>query len=182
MPAPRRIGQDAGAVLQMDCGPNRSDASLQYVVELDWQVEATLEHPAYLNFELDGRAFDGTPINGLVAGTAGHTRAYLTTPAQHRLVVKIHVTDAGVLTVKNLKITTAHCGVFRRDFQNGVVFVNATNEPRILSAEDARGFLQRSGLKRIAGKLDPEVNNGKPVLDSLALPAADALVLLADSL
>jgi hypothetical protein len=166
----------------MDCGLNRSGASLQYVVEFDWQVEATLEHPAYLNFELDGRAFDGTPINGLVAGTAGHTRTHLTVPAQHHLVVKIHVTDAGVLTVKNLKITTAHCGVFRRDFQNGVVFVNATNEPRTLSAEDVRGPFRRTGPRRIAGKLDPEVNNGKPVQGSLALPAADALVLLADSL
>lgn len=164
----------------MDCGENATGAPLQYVLELDWLVEETLEHPAYANFELGGRSFDGTSLNGLVAGTKGHSRLHVTVAARQHLNVKIHVTDAGVLTVRNVRITSAHCGVFRRDFQNGVVFVNATAEPRALRAEDLKGAFGRTGLRRIAGKLDPEVDDGTPVADGLVLPAADALVLIAD--
>jgi hypothetical protein len=180
-PGLSRVGKDAGKELRMDCGVNASAAPLQYVLDLDWQIEETLANPAYVNFEVDGRPFDGTSINGLVAGTKGHTRVHVTIAPRRHLIVKIHVTAAGVLAATNVKIASAHCGVFRRDFQNGVVIVNATNEARLLAVEDLEGPFNRTGLKRIAGKLDRQTNNGMPMQGGLALPAADAIVLLAAS-
>lgn len=174
-----RIGKEAGRELRMDCGVNPSDAPRQYVLEFDWRVEETLQFPAEVGYEIGQGGYDGGPINGVVAGTSGHTRVHVTIPGKRHVSIVIRVLDVGALSVKNLKITSARCGVYRRDFENGVVFVNATNEPRTLDARDLAGTFNRTGLKRIAGRLDREVNNGQPVRGSLALPAADAVVLLA---
>jgi hypothetical protein len=177
-----RVGNRNGKELRMDCGKNTLGRPLQYVLEFDWSVEETLQSWSAVGYEFGDGRFDWTPINGLVSGTTGHTRVHVTVPGGQHLDIVIVVKDTGVLAVKNLTVSTAHCGVFRRDFQNGVVLVNATNEPRTLQMKELQGALQRTGLKRIAGRLDKETNNGKPVQGSLNLQAADAVVLCADSL
>lgn len=59
-------------------------------------------------------------------------------------------------------------GVWRRDFQNGVVLVNPTSETRTVTVG--------SGLRRLAGKQDPAVNNGSAVSQVTVRPK-DGLVL-----
>jgi len=58
--------------------------------------------------------------------------------------------------------------VWRRDFQNGVVLVNPTTRSRTVNVEP--------GLRRIAGKQDPGVNNGSAV-SQLTLQPKDGVVL-----
>ncbi len=59
-------------------------------------------------------------------------------------------------------------GVWRRDFENGVVLVNPTNVARTVAVEP--------GLRRLAGKQDPAVNNGSAVI-RMTLPPKDGIVL-----
>jgi len=59
-------------------------------------------------------------------------------------------------------------GVWRRDFQHGVVLVNPTAEARTITLE--------TGLRRLAGKQDAAVNNGAPVSE-LTLAPRDGIVL-----
>jgi hypothetical protein len=59
-------------------------------------------------------------------------------------------------------------GIWRRDFQNGVVLVNPTIETRTVNVEP--------GLRRLAGKQDPVANNGSAV-GRLTLQPKDGIVL-----
>ena len=59
-------------------------------------------------------------------------------------------------------------GIWRRDFQNGVVLVNPTTGTRTVNVEP--------GLRRLAGKQDPGVNNGSAV-GQLTLRPKDGIVL-----
>lgn len=61
-------------------------------------------------------------------------------------------------------------GVFRRDFEHAVVLVNPRGNGR-------RTVTLESGLVRIAGVQDPEVNNGQPVT-TVTLEDADGIILL----
>jgi hypothetical protein len=63
-------------------------------------------------------------------------------------------------------------GVWRRDFERGVVLVNPTGEARSVTVE--------RGLKRLSGSQDPAVNSGAPA-GELRLPAKDGIVLRRDS-
>jgi len=58
---------------------------------------------------------------------------------------------------------------FRRDFQNGTVFVNATSVPRTFSTNGT--------FRRIKGTQDP-VNDGSSVGSQLTIPAHDAAILV----
>jgi len=82
--------------------------------------------------------------------------------------------------LSNFKIHQADAGVFRRDFEHGIVLVNATNEEKTISLSDIKGGLGRTNLRRIKGQLDPATNNGRPVSEAITLKAHDALILLAD--
>jgi Hypothetical glycosyl hydrolase family 15 len=59
-------------------------------------------------------------------------------------------------------------GVWRRDFQNGVVLVNPTSETRTVNVE--------SGLRRLAGTQDPAVNSGSAV-SQVSIRPKDGIVL-----
>jgi hypothetical protein len=59
-------------------------------------------------------------------------------------------------------------GVWRRDFQNGVVLVNPTILSRTVTIE--------SGLRRLAGTQDPSVNDGA-VVSQVTLRPKDGIVL-----
>jgi hypothetical protein len=59
--------------------------------------------------------------------------------------------------------------VFRRDFQNGTVFVNATSVRRTISTNGT--------FRRIKGTQDP-INDGSPVGTQLTLPPYDAAILV----
>jgi hypothetical protein len=59
-------------------------------------------------------------------------------------------------------------GVWRRDFEHGVVLVNPTSETRTFAVEP--------GLRRLAGRQDPAVNDGS-VVRQVTLRSKDAIVL-----
>jgi hypothetical protein len=59
-------------------------------------------------------------------------------------------------------------GVWRRDFENGVVLVNPTAVPRTVRLEP--------GLRRLAGKQDPAINNGSEAA-RLTVESKDGIVL-----
>jgi hypothetical protein len=59
--------------------------------------------------------------------------------------------------------------VFRRDFENGTVFVNATSVPRTVSTNGT--------FRRIKGTQDP-VNDGSSVGSQLTIPAYDSAILV----
>ena len=67
-------------------------------------------------------------------------------------------------TKKNLT-----AGVWRRDFENGVVLVNSTDQPRKVELKEE--------LERIRGAQAPDVNDGS-VATSVTLAASDGLLLL----
>jgi len=61
-----------------------------------------------------------------------------------------------------------HEEIWRRDFENGVVLLNPTNETRMVTLEP--------GLRRLAGKQDAAVNDGSAVT-RLTLRPKDGIVL-----
>lgn len=65
--------------------------------------------------------------------------------------------------------TTVQEGVWRRDFENGIVLVNSTSADRSYILED--------GYEKIKGIQDTKTNSGKNV-GSVNLPAQDGIILL----
>ena len=65
--------------------------------------------------------------------------------------------------------TTIQEGVWRRDFKDGLVFVNSTDTTRKVTLE--------TGFEKIKGDQDPDVNTGK-VVGSISIPAHDGIILL----
>ena len=61
-------------------------------------------------------------------------------------------------------------GVYRRDFDNAVVLVNPRGNGKSVVTVEA-------GLRRLQGRQDPGVNNGK-VADSITLADGDGIVLI----
>jgi hypothetical protein len=58
--------------------------------------------------------------------------------------------------------------VWRRDFAHGVVLVNPTSETRTIAIEP--------GLRRLAGRQDPAVNDGS-IAKQVTLRSKDGIVL-----
>jgi len=73
------------------------------------------------------------------------------------------------INVLNLANRNIVAGVWRRDFQNGVVLVNSTSEPRTVN------FGQE--LEHLHGSQAPDVNDGS-VTQSVTLPPNDGVILL----
>ena len=61
-------------------------------------------------------------------------------------------------------------GVYRREFENGVVLVNPNAQEVTLNITEA--------LVRFKGPQAPMINNGKSVDSTLTLPARDGIILL----
>lgn len=60
-------------------------------------------------------------------------------------------------------------GIWRRNFQRGIVFVNSTNQPKRVQLED--------GFEKILGTQDTQINNGK-LIGTITVPANDGIILL----
>jgi hypothetical protein len=84
------------------------------------------------------------------------------------------------VAIDNIRLINGTGGVFRRDFENGVVLVNPTPGPITVAASEIAGTLRRTGLRRIAGVQDPSWNTGASVTQAVTLPSGDAIILLAD--
>jgi hypothetical protein len=92
----------------------------------------------------------------------------------------LNVPRFGSVELSNLRISFADCGVYRRDFEHGIVLVNASNEEKTISLNEIKGGLNRSNIRRIRGRYDTQTNSGTPITGSLVLAPHDAIVLLAD--
>jgi len=86
----------------------------------------------------------------------------------------------GTVAIDNIELIRGSGGVYRRDFENGIVLVNPTPESQTLSRAQIRGPLQRLGIKRIRGDQAPAWNDGSAVTAGLTLPPGDGIILLAD--
>ena len=60
-------------------------------------------------------------------------------------------------------------GVWRRDFQYGIVLVNPATSAVTVTVE--------AGFKRLKGTQDPAVNDGAPVANVISVPAKDGIIL-----
>lgn len=148
------------------------DGPCQLIIEFDWDVTETLSVPLGIR-AVHGTNTDRIWIKDPVAGVEGHERIHVTLKPGERGVFEFDPIDSGKMVLSNLRVVSAHAGLFRRDFEHGIVLVNATREPKTLQ-------IGRPGVTRISGVLDPDTNNGSAVVGEITIPAADAIVLLAE--
>ncbi len=175
------VGKRAAKEYRIDCGVNRSAESRQYTFDFDWRIVETLDKENGFSLLVDGAPADWALITSLVAGAEAHYRLHFTVKGGQSVSFLLYEPEVGAVAVSGMRVTAGRAGVFRRDFERGVVLVNATKERIELSPAELAGPLARRGLRRIAGRLDPQ-NDGRPVTGALALNAADAIVLIADRL
>lgn len=168
-----------GKTLTVACGRNLSGSSRQYVFEFDWEITETIRTGAGIAILKDPGPRDWTQLAPFLVGLKGHSRLHVTAKPGQTVTLAVYIPQAGAVAISNLRIYSARGGIFRRDFSNGVVFVNATTEARELGASELSRPLPRSDLRRISGKLDRATNNGEPVGSSLTIGPADAIVLRA---
>jgi len=71
-------------------------------------------------------------------------------------------------------------GVWRRDFENGIVLVNPTPDPVTVTLAQVAGSRGRTGIKRIRGSQVATWNTGNAVTTGITIPSADGIILLAD--
>lgn len=114
-------------------------------------------------------------------GHRGTLRASFRMPNDRHILIG-SLSDAASLLIDNLQLVKSTGGVFRRDFENGIVLVNPTPEECSLSQAAIEGALGRTGIRRIDGGQVPAWNDGSPVFDGLTIPSGDGIVLLADHL
>ena len=148
------------------------DDSRQLIIEFDWEVTETLSVPLDIR-AVHGAGSDRIWIKYPMVGAKGHERIHVTVKTCEWGCFEFYPTEGGKVVLSNLRIVSAHAGVFKRDFEHGIVFVNATREPK-------RVQIDRPGVTRIHGRLDPETNDGSAVGGEISIPAADAIVLRAD--
>jgi uncharacterized protein (TIGR03437 family) len=89
------------------------------------------------------------------------------------------MTDTGAVAIDNVSLIEGAGGVWRRDFENGIVLVNPTPEPQFVSQQQVAGPRNRSDVRRIRGTQVPAWNDGSPVSNGIWLAAGDGIVLLA---
>jgi uncharacterized protein (TIGR03437 family) len=90
------------------------------------------------------------------------------------------LTDIGKTVVDNIRIFEGGGGVWRRDFENGIVLVNPMPDTIMISQADIVGPRRRTGIRTIRGVQAPEWNHGGPIVNGLEIPSGDGIVLLAD--
>jgi hypothetical protein len=101
-------------------------------------------------------------------GWKAHTITFQAKAGDNRL--KFYVgRESTELWLDEVYLFKGNADVFRRDFQNGTVFVNATPQAQTITTN--------GNFRRIKGTQDP-VNDGSAVGAQLNLPAYDAAVLL----
>ncbi len=87
--------------------------------------------------------------------------------------------DTGAVAIDNVRLIEGTGGVWRRDFENGVVLANPTPEPLYVSQAELAGPRGRTGIRRISGTQDPVWNDGSPVTAGIWIGPGDGIVLLA---
>jgi uncharacterized protein (TIGR03437 family) len=92
------------------------------------------------------------------------------------------LTDTGTVAIDNVRLIEGSGGLWRRDFENGIVLVNPTPQAITSTNVDLSGPLNRTGIRRIQGSQAPDWNSGATASGSITLPPGDGIILLADHL
>ena len=150
------------------------------ILEFDWVVEETLEDSPTIEISGGREKSERFVFWDLVEGARGHERVHVTVEPGANATFSFEMPKKGQISIKNLKLSTADSIFFRRDFENGVVFVNPTLQDIAIDLRAPTAGILRTGLKRISGLLDPATNDGSSVYDRLVLSSTDAIVLIAD--
>jgi len=150
-----------------------------YLLEFSWKVLTDLDYGLWLaiSSEKDGGE---TQVDALFAGESGRVRYPFTPLDDGDYKVRLSMLSVGTVAIDDMRITEGGAGPWRRDFENGIVFVNPYRVPARFDARAIAGTLGRTGVRRIKGSQAPEVNSGEPVNDTLVLEPFDAIILLAD--
>ncbi|WP_422477570.1 hypothetical protein [Pleomorphochaeta sp. DL1XJH-081] len=179
-PEPSLLGNKGTKSRIVYKGRNTDSESRQFVMEFDYEILETTSTITTIGVTVDDKWRDYFDLSGLLKGSNGHVQFHTTVNPKDEIIYRMNVGKKGVVEIRNLTVTMAESGVFRRDFEHGIVLVNATDMEREISLDDISGSLARSNIRRIKGILDTETNSGKPILGTLVLPPHDAIVLLAD--
>jgi uncharacterized protein (TIGR03437 family) len=113
------------------------------------------------------------------SGQQGTLRAALKVSRPETTVIG-GLMDTGTVAIDNVRLIEGTGGVWRREFENGIVLVNPTPEPLYVSQADVAGPRKRTAIKRIRGTQVPGWNDGSAVTEGLWLGPADGIVLLAE--
>jgi uncharacterized protein (TIGR03437 family) len=111
-------------------------------------------------------------------GQQGTLRAALKASTANAVVVG-GLTDTGAVAIDNVRLIDGTGGVWRRDFENGIVLVNPTPDALFVSQSDVAGPRNRTQIRRISGAQVSEWNDGSAVTGGIELPSGDGIVLLA---
>lgn len=166
------------------------EAGETYHVSVDYRVlDFDPENFGEALFVIERAALNGPEISTLggaalfdaESGMTGTVRLPFVAPHPD-VQMFISMTERGRVVFDNIRVTKGAGGIYRRDFENGVVLVNPTPEPLFVPQTDVAGPLERTNIRRIVGTQDPAVNSGAPVTSGITIPPADGIVLLADNL
>ncbi len=159
---------------------SKSKESEQYLVEFDWKILSTCtSHPVVVT-SVDDKWHDFYSLHSLLEGTGGHIAFHTTLEPKKELIYSAYAARKGSVEITNFTISKADAGLYRRDFEHGIVLVNSTNEPKTVSLSQIKGSLGRTNIRRIRGRLDTVTNNGQEVTQAIVLKAHDAIVLIAE--
>jgi uncharacterized protein (TIGR03437 family) len=168
-------------------GLNITPAGLQfavsttYLLTFDWRVLNTFDGQMRIDVYSNSQALDIYWFPIAVKGDSGTIKFPFTIPAAGNWTIRLLMqSGGGSIAIDNFRIYQGGVGPWRRDFENGIAFVNPLSQPYTFTAAEIAGALNRTGMHRIKGTQAPDINNGQPVTGSFTVAPFDAIVLLAD--
>jgi hypothetical protein len=174
------LGNRSTKYLKLYEGSNKTADSRQMLIEFDWNILTTCTESPTVSFAVNNDWMGNYDFASNLAGSSGSASYHTTVKGRGSVMYHLNVPRFGSVELSNLRISFADCGVYRRDFEHGIVLVNASNEEKTLSLNEIKGGLNRSNIRRIRGRYDTQTNSGTPITGSLVLAPHDAIVLLAD--
>lgn len=174
------LGNRSTKYLKLYEGSNKSADSRQMLIEFDWNILTTCTGSPTVSFAVNDDWMGNYDLSSNLAGSSGSSSYHVTVKGRGSVMYHLNVPRFGSVELSNLRISFADCGVYRRDFEHGIVLVNASNEEKTISLNEIKGGLNRSNIRRIRGRYDTQTNSGTPITGSLVLAPHDAIVLLAD--
>jgi len=174
------LGDRSPKAKELFRGRSKSAESEQYLVEFDWKILTTNTMHPVIVVSVNDQWHDFYSLHSNLEGSSGHIAFHTTLEPKNELIYSAHAGRKGSVELTNFTISKADAGLYRRDFEQGIVLVNSTNEEKTVSLSQIKGTLGRTNIRRIKGKLDTETNTGKMVTEALVLKAHDAIVLIAE--
>lgn len=177
---PLVLGNRSTKYLELFEGSNKENEAGQFIIEFDWKNLTTHTSKPYISVDINNEWAENYDFGSALVSSGGKASFHTTVTPKKGIKYALNTWKVGSVELGNLTISTADCGVYRRDFEHGIVLVNASEEDKTISLSEIRGSRNRTNIRRIKGTWDTKTNTGMLVTDSLVLAAHDAIVLLAD--